>query len=202
VSVRGWSQRFFGPQPQHGMVIARIGLGAIAVLSGLSKLPDVPRLFGRAGIAGAAWSAGGEGIVDLRTLLRLPLEQGPPGSEWLLFAAMLVAALAFTLGAWTRPAGWTLLLLHACFYQRNEFAYVGSWATMYLPFLLYTLLAPSGRWCSVDAWRHARRGRPPPPDWLGPAIPVRLLQTNVCTLYAVAGWARLVDPGWLGGEMV
>lgn len=204
VLAAAW-ERFFAPQPQQAMVLVRIALGAIALLSCAVKLPEVDRLFGPEGLGGAAWAAGqaDESVGALRALLRLPLEAASPRLTRLLFGAMMAAALAFALGAWTRTSGVALLLLHAIFLERNPFAFAGSWPWMYKAFLLYAILAPSGRWLSVDARRRrAHSGPAPPGDWRGPAIPVRLLQMHVCTLYAAAGWARLPDPGWQRGEMV
>lgn len=198
---------FFAPQPQQGMVIARIGLGLVGLGSCLVKAGDVQRLFGPEGIGSWAWSGGPPASLEaqgpLGELLAASLQSAPAELVALLFVAMSLAALGFALGAFTRSSGIVLLVLHAMFYARNEFAYAGSWAGMYKAFLLYAILAPTGRHFSVDAWRR-RRKRPdaPVPSWLGPAIPVRLLQMHVCTLYAAAGWARLGDVGWQKGEMV
>ena len=121
------------------------------------------------------------------------------------------------LGAWTRASGIALLLLYAMFFARNPFAFGGSWAWMFKAFLLYTILATSGRHLSIDAWRRCARsgetgeaapsGEAAPnceaaPNWLGPAIPLRLLQMHICTVYAAAAWERLFDPGWQRGEMI
>lgn len=202
----GW-ERFFAPQPQQGMVIARVGLGLVGLGCGLVKAGDVQRIFGPEGIG--SWRFAGRPPANpeiqsaLAELLGDALQMAPPELVWVLFVAMLLAALGFTLGAWTRVSGVALLVLHAIFFERNEFAYAGSWAGMYKAFLLYTVLAPTGRHLSVDAWRKRRRDpAAATPGWEGPAIPVRLLQMHVCTLYAAAGWARLGDAGWLKGEMV
>ena len=204
----GWN-RFFDPMPQHAMVISRIGLGTVVFLSCLLKLGDVPRLFGPEGVGGFAWSPirPDMGYPAIHRLLRLPFENASIEVVWILFAAMMIAALAFALGAWTRPSGVVLLVLHAMFFERGFYTYTGSWALMYKAFLLYTVLAPTGRHLSIDAWRKRRRlGGPQVTaaaiDWLGPAIPIRLMQMHICTLYAAAGWVRPLDPGWRRGEMV
>ena len=189
------------------MVIARIGLGLVGLGSGLVKASDVQRLFGPEGIGSWAWAGRpptSPGVHShLAELLRVSLQSASPELVSVLFVAMLLGALGFALGAWTRTSGVVLLVLHAMFYERNEFAFAGSWPGMYKAFLLYTILAPTGRHLSVDAWRRRRR-RPDAPvaSWYGPAIPVRLLQMHVCTVYAAGGWSRLGDAGWQKGEMV
>lgn len=74
---------------------------------------------------------------------------------------------------------------------------------MLKPYLFFVLMSSAGRYASVDAWRrgsHSARVRLE--DWLGPAWPVRLLQMQICTMYAAAGWARFDDPAWLSGDML
>jgi hypothetical protein len=202
--------RFFAPQPQHAMVISRIGLGTVIFLSSLLKLPDVPRLFGPEGIGGIAWAPirSKVGYSAFHQFMRLPFESASMEVVWLLFAVMMIASLAFALGAFTRASGVVLLILHMMFFERGANSYAGSWASQYNVFLFCTLLAPTGRQLSIDAWRK-RRGTggvrsigATASDWLGPAIPVRMLQMHICAVYAAAGWMRFGDPGWLRGEMV
>ena len=76
-----------------------------------------------------------------------------------------------------------------------------GWTEVIVSLFAYTILAPSGRWYSIDALLARRRGRPAPPC-LAPAWPLRLMQINVCTMYAIAGWSRIDDPGWLEGKML
>ena len=69
------------------------------------------------------------------------------------------------------------------------------------PFLLYAVLAPSGRFGSVDAWRRGDAAALADPAALrGPGWPMRLLQVHVCAMYLVAGWSRLDSPSWWQGE--
>ncbi len=200
----GALDRFFAPQPQHAMVVARIGFGAILASYYLSRLPWVQVFWGPEGIGGAATHARVPGLRAGR-----PLEEA---LQWLhlvdsslpigvLYGLMVLAALAFLVGAWTRVAGVLLLVLHALFHARNPHAYLG-WAALIKPFLLYATLAPSGRFLSVDAWRAGRPLVPPMAQWMGPGIPVRLAQVHLCAVYAVAGWVRLGELSWWQGKIV
>jgi HTTM domain len=201
---RALDRFFFAPLPQQGMVACRIGFGLLLFVAYAARMASVPELYGPRGIGG--WEvarrlpdAGFGRLLDapLRWLVFNPSET----LVWALYALLLASALAFALGAFTRPAGIALLLLHSLFVARNQYAYTG-WAWMAKPFLLYAILAPTGRWCSIDAWRGGERAARAADGWLGPGWPVRLLQIHVCAMYAVAGGTRLTDPGWLGGEML
>lgn len=202
-AARAVDRFFFAPLPQQGMVACRIGFGALLFVAYAARITSVPELYGPRGVGGFEIARRlpdvGFGRV-LDTPLRWLVFNPSDTLVWALYALLLVSALAFAVGAFTRPAGVALLLLHSLFVARNQYAYTG-WAWMVKPFLLYAILAPTGRWCSVDAWR--RRGRDVSAEgWLGPGWPVRLLQIHVCAMYAVAGGTRLTDPGWLHGEML
>ena len=204
-SARTAMDRFFAPQPQQAMVIARVALGLLIFVSYASKFPYVQQLYGPNGIGGAA------------TLARLPaLDPGRPleaplqflhlipseGLVWLLYALLLLASLCFAAGAWTRTAGLCALLLNSLFHARNQYAYLG-WAIMLKPFLFFVVVSAAGRYASIDAWRRRGREAPVPVEsWSGPGWPVRMLQLQLCTMYAVAGWSRLDDPAWLSGDML
>ncbi|MCZ6464750.1 MAG: HTTM domain-containing protein [Proteobacteria bacterium] len=198
-------ERFFAPQPMQALVVCRIGFGLILFVSYAAKLPRFQMLFGPDGVGGSA-SLERSVLADVWTPLAGPfgLLRYVPSSElvWLLAGVVLAASLCFALGFRTRTAGVIALLLHLLFHARNEYAFYG-WAVMMKPYMLYVILAPVGRYASIDAWLRRRRdGTPAPRQWIGPAVPLRLLQVHLCTMYAVAGWARLTDPGWLGGEML
>ena len=197
--------RFFAPQPQHAMVIARVMLGSMIFFSYSSMLPHVQQIFGPNGVGGHATMQRFPGVAAGR-----PLESAfhflhlvpSEGLIWLLYLTLLAASLCFAAGAWTRTSGLVVLLLHALFHARNPTAYLG-WAVMLKPYLFFVVMSAAGRYGSVDAWR--RRGKSAHTrlqDWMGPAWPVRLLQMQICTMYAEAGWSRLDDPVWLSGDML
>jgi hypothetical protein len=196
-------ERFFAPQPYAAMVVCRFVFGAIVF----------GYFAGRAGLVQELW--GPEGLFGAAFLDRIGIDvaararEGP--FDWLarnhspalvsaLFAVGLAASALFAVGAFTRPAGAVALAVYTVFHARNPYATAG-WSVMLKPFLLYVLLAPTGRFGSVDAWR--RRDRAALTDastWRGPGWPVRLLQVHLCAMYLVAGWSRLDSPSWWEGE--
>lgn len=198
-------ERFFAPQPQHAMVIARVMLGLLLFFSYASKLPYVQQLYGPKGLGGHATMQRFPGVAPGRSLeSALHLLHRVPSEEviWALYLVLLVASLCFAAGAWTRTAGLVALLLHALFHARSAYAYLG-WAVMLKPYLFFVVMSAAGRYGSVDAWRRGgESARVRLEDWMGPAWPVRLLQMQLCTMYAEAGWSRLDDPAWISGDML
>lgn len=194
---------FLAPRPLQGLVGARIVFGATLFVAYALRAPAVLDLFGPSGIGGAALYAQRPGtppfhplIAPWLDLLRLASER-----EVLACYALLMASLAaFTVGFATRVAGVAAFVLHLVFWARNPIAYV-SWAGWIIGPLLYVALAPVGRHLSLDAWWRRRRGAPRA-SWIGPGWPLRLLQIQVATMYAAAGWSRLDKPTWLSGETV
>jgi hypothetical protein len=198
-------ERFFAPRAIHALVFCRIGFGSILFVAYLMKWPHVQTLFGPDGFGGASTLARSP-LGSVTRELEAPVEwlSGVTSAEWIwaLYFLLLLSSLCFALGFRTRTAGVIALVLHTLFHARNAYAFFG-WPIMMKPFMLYVLMAPVGRFGSLDAWlRRHREPWTPVREWVGPAWPLRLLQVHVCTMYAEAGWSRLTDPGWLKGEMV
>jgi hypothetical protein len=195
-----WIEHFFGPAPQQGMVACRIAFGALLFTSYLWRRPWIEALYGPSGMGGSELAARFPAAAFGRPIdapfrwLAAADSLAVVYAAWLL---LLVASLCFLLGYRTRLAGALMLLLHASFVARNQYAYFG-WAWMAKAFVLYTVLAPSGRWVSIDAWRRGGVAE----SWSGTGWPLRLLKLHVCTMYAVAGLARFEDSAWQHGEMV
>lgn len=206
-SLLGAIERWYlAPRPQHGMVAARIVLGATLAATYAVLLPDHADVFGPEGIAGHAFYTRvptappfhptmGEVFQILGGLRSGTL-------VWSLHVLLVLAALAFAAGVRTRLSGAVALLLHALFYTRNPFVYEGSWAEFVHAPVLYVVLSHAGRFASWDAWRLRRLGGAPDPDWMGPGWPLRLMQIHVACMYVAAGWSRLDKESWILGEMV
>jgi hypothetical protein len=196
-----WIERFFGPAPMQGVVACRIAFGGLLFVVYATRAPWLRMLYGPDGMGGSDLAA----RVPKAAFGR-PIDAAfhwmlasTDSLAWMygLWAALLCASLCFMLGYRTRLTGALALLLHAAFVARNPYAYQG-WAWMAKPFILYIVLSPAGRWVGVDAWR--RREAPSPRS--GTGWPLRLLKLHICTMYAVAGLARLEDSSWRRGEMV
>lgn len=195
---------WLAPRPLQALIGARIVFGAVVFIAYALRLPAYLDLFGPRGIGGPEFAARMPELPPLHAeiapfldVLRLVPSEAAITA---LYALLMLASAAFTVGLFTPVAGALTWLLHVLFWVRNPIAFVG-WAS-YLPApLLYVVLAPVGRHLSIDAWRRRRRGEPAA-SWYAPGWRLRLLQVQVCCMYAVAGWSRLDKPGWMQGEMV
>lgn len=196
---------FFDPQPVDALVLARLLLGGALFSAYAVRAPEVQKLFGPAGYAGARWLPGFEPRWPSTDAALRSLEQvlvPTAGLIWVLYAALLVAALCFTLGYRMRLAGAVALALHVFFRARLPYAFWG-WSVHIQPLLLYVVCSRAGAFASIDAWRERRRsGRPPATEaeWVAPAWPLRLLMITGCTMYLVSGGERLDDAGWYTGQ--
>jgi hypothetical protein len=204
---------FFAPRAIHALVLARIIFGFSLFLCYVNRLPDAADLYGPTGLLGPDLATG----LDIRELYRESpwfepwtglLRRLPAPSTPALFGmlgALLASSLGFALGFFTRTSGCIALLLHHFFVAMlDPYSYWG-WAMHIQPLMAYVILSPAGRFGSFDARREAKRSGKAAPqlaDWVGPAWPLRLIQIHTCSMYAVAGWSRIDDSGWLQGEAV
>lgn len=204
---------FFAPRAIHALVLARIIFGLSLFLCYLNRFPDAADLYGPAGLLGpelatpldtrdlygdAPWF---EAWTNLLRSLPAPSAAGLFAMLW----ALLASSLGFALGVFTRTSGCIALFLHHFFVvMLDPYSYWG-WAMHIQPLMAYVILSRAGRYLSWDARREARRtgvAQANLPDWVGPAWPLRLIQIHTCSMYAVAGWSRIDDSGWLRGEAV
>jgi hypothetical protein len=189
----------------YAMVANRMILGGSLLGFYLFRLPDFGTIYGAGSIAWFPLFRAFERVYWEPPLAPVPdwiARHGLQGYTWVLYAILLVSAVCFCAGFRTRAAGVTLLVLHKTFGAINAEVSWG-WSEVITSLLLYTILAPSGRWYSVDAWLARRRGRAvSSPECVAPAWPLRLMQINVCTMYAVAGFSRIDNPDWHQGKML
>jgi hypothetical protein len=196
-------ERFFAPQPQVAMVACRVLFGAIAFGYFAGRADWVQELWGPEGIFGFAFfdRLALDAPARAREASFAWLQHtGSAGLVWALWCVGLAASALFAAGAFTRTSGVLALAVFTLFHARNPYATAG-WSVMLKPFLLYAILAPTGRFASVDAWRRGDRDAfRDAAAWRGPGWPVRLLQVHLCAMYAVAGWSRIDSPSWWSGE--
>jgi HTTM domain len=188
--IEWWRRHWFSEVPPHVFAAFRIAVGVAGCLTMLGML-DVPLLLSTEGIMPPL----GEGLFGIRAAIDragLGLAAG-----WAMWAANFFAYLALVVG-WRTDV-------------TSLFAFVASGALIWWNWLplsaaqsllhnltLYLVLSDSGRVWSMDARRAAKRGRPlapiPQPVW-----PLRLLQYQLCVMYAAAAMFKLLDPTWRDG---
>jgi hypothetical protein len=184
-----WREFWFAAIPPHSYALYRIAIGIAGVATVIG-----------------AWDPAFWRVGDLA-----PLPQGGFGfQEWV------------AVNGWTDPAAVLvrggLLLGYLCLlagYQSVFTAvamFIGSSAMLwwnYYPFsgaqhllhnlILYLVFVDSGRVWSLDAWLARRRGTPleptPQPYW-----PLRLVRAQIAIMYFAAGFWKLGNPVWRGGD--
>ncbi len=112
-----------------------------------------------------------------------------------LHAAGLVVFGLFTLGWRTRLTGILSLLVLVSVHQRMPWMQHGGDRLLRL-WTLYLCLVPSGAALSLDALRRARARVPPPTV---PAVAHRLIQLQLCVMYAMTALAKAEGSQWWAG---
>jgi hypothetical protein len=196
---------FFAPIRFRGLFVMRAAFGVIAAYYYLRLLPHVQQLFGPGGVSGyetaRRWPTFPIPVTEGFENFEILRQVSEPRVVWVLYLALLLFAVLFALGLFTRLAGLCLTALHVIFaaHQPNL---TWGWVQLYPAFVLYLTLAPSGQAWSLDAW--LRRRKDPAyraPDEFCPWA-LRLLQVHVIAMYATAGWPRFTGEAWLRGETV
>lgn len=205
---------FFAPRAIHALVLARIIFGASLFLCYVNRLPDLLALYGPEGLLGPELAShadtqdlyGSAPLFEAWTELIRGLVAPPSAAGVQLLTGLLLASsLGFALGFFTRTSGVIALALHHFFVvSLAPYSYWG-WAVHIQALMAYVILAPTGRFLSLDEWWARRRhgGEAIPlHEWIAPAWPLRLVQLHTCTMYAVTSWGRIDDSGWIAGEAV
>lgn len=191
-----WVRFWHEPVRAERLALVRILL-AFALLTDqlLGYLPHLNEFFGPGGVAYA-------GLHD-EWLLRqwywtiLFFNTDDMRIVGLLFAVWTALTFLFLIGWRTRLMNVLVWFLTICFITRNPtLKNTGDDVLSLGLFLL--MFMPTGRALSLDRWlekrRRLKRGLPLPADWHTPLVPawgVRLLQIQLCVLYATTGLAKL-----------
>jgi uncharacterized membrane protein YphA (DoxX/SURF4 family) len=124
----------------------------------------------------------------------------PRGVYIALLWIAAAAALAMTIGLWTRVATATTFAIVAynLFLSTTNVHNNRAYLVIVLGILA---VAPCGREFSVDGWLRQKRGLAPL-DTNAPAWPLLLLRFEACAVYAASGFSKLVDRDWFGGNVV
>jgi hypothetical protein len=128
-----------------------------------------------------------------------------PTAMAIVHGIILLIAVLFTLGVWTRVTSVLAWLGFLNYVHRTPIASFGM-DTMMALLLLYLMIGPSGAALSVDRWLArwwARRH-----GWTEPANPapstsatfaIRLLQVHFCLIYLGSGLSKLQGAAWWNG---
>ena len=191
--LRASARFLFESGSPRTMALFRITLGLAVLFGRLAMWPDVVFFFSD------------EGLVHNDHLSETQTHHfwsvfhllGSPAAVWTAYAAGLLAALALTLGLFTRTCSVLLFVLVVSLRWRSPLM-LNSGDQLMAIMSFWLMFADSGRRWSIDAWWRARRGRVQR-AWNGTWV-LRSLQLQLCFLYAASALYKLEDPDWVDGE--
>jgi len=203
----GWSRFWFAEIDGTAFGLVRILFSAAAILTLLEFAPLLREQYTDEGVFHALdamrWSWGNAMAVFLRPAL------GSLGAVVVIYTALLFALGFLLVGRFTRLAAAAVFALQLWFQLRNPTYLNGGdevlRLTAFYLFLGHLVVPPEGRAFSLDRARAlARRGldeaTAAPPRM--PAWPVRMIQLQVCIIYFLAGFWKLLGDSWWNGDAI
>ncbi|OAN40300.1 HTTM domain-containing protein [Mycolicibacterium iranicum] len=185
-----WRIFWFRPEPLFVLGMVRIVFGLIMVAWGLSLFPDLDAFFTSDGVLARPRSDSFEWGV---------LHEGADGRA-VLFAwiALILAAIALTIGWHSRAASVLVFVLVLSFQYRNPLIFNAGDVLLRVEAFVIAL-APSGAALSLDERRRtgsfwSAQTRAP---W-----PLRLLQIQLTVVYVATFAARMTGEKWPSGTAV
>jgi hypothetical protein len=188
----GWQRFWFDPQQTSSLALFRIAFGLLATAWTATLIPDMDAFYGPDGILPKkpASGPGGWGILGLSDSQALLI---------VVFVATLCAALALTVGLFTRLAAVVVWIGIVSLEHRNGLVNnSGDGVIRDLAFLC--ALSPAGAALSLDRLRKA-----PGRFWEFPARAPwawRLIQIQLSVGYLSAVWCKVRNEVWNNGTAV
>jgi hypothetical protein len=188
--VSAWERFWFRAEPTSSLSVLRIVFGLLALAWTISLAPDLDAFFGRSGLLPKQPSAGGVWGVLGWFPSNLAVQ--------ILFAVLLCACIALTVGYQTRIAALLVFIGILSFERRNPYVFnTGDGLMRLLAF--YLMLAPAGASMSVDSWHrgHGLWEFPRRSIW-----PIRLMQIQLSVIYLFGLWVKVQGLTWNNGTAV
>ena len=185
-----WERFWFRPEPTSTLALVRIAFGLISLAWTVSLSADLDAFFSRGGLMPGQPSAPGVwGVLGVF-----------PGdlAVQILFAVLLCACIALTVGYQTRLAALLVFVGILSLERRDPFVFNTGDGLMRL-IAFYLMLAPAGAALSVDRWRSGGRFWESP---LRSPWPVRLMQIQLSIIYLAGLWIKLQGTTWNEGTAV
>lgn len=199
--IRGWDWFWFrsrNADDQWALALFRIAFVGTMLFFYFTRAFDVSLFYGELGLLPRGYARTMEfskyHFTPLFYVHNLSLIHG----LHTLFLAVLACQMV---GFFTRTMSALAYVLHLFFIFRNPTIMFGV-DMIGTFFFLYLVFADSGAVLSVDAWRAARAGKPQRAHgWLS-HIAFRLMQVQLCVIYAFAGLEKLKGTRWWDGSAI
>jgi hypothetical protein len=197
-AVKAWDRFFFSPVSPLPLGVFRFFFGANLLAMNLFRIPDWRFYFTDVGFVKAH-----EAQEILPEFYRPMITWFPTNDVLTLgfHVALIVAALCLMLGIWGRVAALVTLFFHLAFMQRN-FSIVYGADLVSNFFLFGLLLSDNSRAFSVMSWLGKNRAPMSQLNSHLTSIGVRLVQIQLCVIYAYTGLEKLKGPSWWEGTAV
>lgn len=190
----GWNRFWFTPSNPLPASVLRILVGIACLYCIGSYTWDLNRWLGPDGLMPPAAVAGAiyENTQSENTFHYSIFNYTRDIAQvWIVHVLSLLAALAFTVGAWTTISGWATFAALIMYFQRNPL--VTSEFEPVLVFLtLYLAITPAGAYFSVDRWlANKNAARDAEQSSWRTTLGMRLLQIHLSGLYIAMALAQL-----------
>lgn len=190
----GWNQFWFAPQSPLPMAVFRIFFGLHVIMFVVLLYPDLATWYGPHGLV--SQGANNEWLNGERFSVLNWLPQ-TMGSVYGVFLLLLITAITTTCGLFTRTSLIVLAVMLFSIHHRNLIILNSGDLFMRLS-SLYLLFSHCGDALSVDNLLKKRFGQPPPPS-ASPGWAQRLVQIQLCMVYAHSFFGKINGETWLSG---
>lgn len=194
-----WYRIWFAPRSPAPICLFRILLGAIALLSSLTWLPDLLTWFGY------------DGIVSIETMQQFQASNRftifpwlPPDNNYvfILYGFMFVTGLSFTLGFRSNLSALLFFLCLTSFHHRNLMIF-HSGDTLLRVCLFLLIFGPIGKMYSIDSWLAGRKNAGSASERVECSPWVQnLLRFQIAIVYAQSSIAKIQGDTWWDGTAV
>jgi hypothetical protein len=193
---RGWSDFWFAPVSLFNLAVFRILFCGTLCLMYLSRQPDVALYFTDRGILPRSLSS------EILPEFYRPLVHFTFWSDaWVpwVHGFFIVSLLLLCLGIGGRTLTWIATFLHISFLQRNYSIAFGA-DQISVIFLFYLAFTQSCAELSVThLWRKKKETASPRPVDAFTSMGYRLIQVQLCVIYAFSGFEKLKGSSWWDG---
>lgn len=191
--LRAWSQFFHHPIDPRPIGAFRILFGSLLVLNALMIWPDALVWYGEHGVLSVETARIMSGVPRLNLLPLLPA-----GDSWILGFLLfhLLAAIALTLGLFTRTSAAAVFVTLVSLHHRNMFI-LNSGDTFIRVTCFLLIFSHAGATYSLDRfWRRGNDERKVSP-WAQ-----RMIQIQVSMVYLFTVLAKLRGDSWRDGTAI
>jgi uncharacterized membrane protein YphA (DoxX/SURF4 family) len=208
----GWNRFWFAPSDAFTVSVMRVLAGLLATVTIASLTPDFDRFIAQDGFFPRETV---ETLVKQKNLL-YGIESDPVGFSlldlpvgssglWAIHVASIAVLVLFTFGVFSRVTSVLAVIVMLSYHHRTPLIW-SHFEPVLVFVMFYLCFAPTGAYCSVDAWLRRRREKNAESDVVPPTsgvtIATRLIQVHLCAVYVMMGLAKMYGDVWWNGTAI